>query len=72
MIDKHSTSSLNSVYLATMKTITLITLILSATYAMLGAVYVAYSPGSISLENWLTILGAFVITLGCFIAIVRQ
>ena len=55
-----------------MKTITLITLILSATYAMLGAVYVAYSPGSISLENWLTILGAFVITLGCFIAIVRQ
>ena len=72
MIYKHNTTSLNSVYLATMQTITLITLIGSAMYVMLGCAYVAISPASISLEHWLSILGAFVITIGCFTSVVRH
>lgn len=54
-----------------MKTLALTLLISSAAYATLGSAYVAISPHTITLEAWLTILGAFAITLGALMYVVR-
>lgn len=54
-----------------MKTLALTLLISSAAYATLGSAYVAIAPHTITLESWLTILGAFVITLGALMYVVR-
>ena len=54
-----------------MKNLTLIVLMTSLLYAMLGTTYAVINPLGVTLDHWLTILGAFAIGVGCLVAITR-
>lgn len=54
-----------------MKNLIATVLMLSILYAMLGTTYAVVNPFGLTLEGWLTILGAYVIGMGCLLAITR-